>query len=317
MSTEEKALTIMPKDTSRLDAIAGIQGEYAEAMAIAPNGLIRMAATANAIARLRSMLPDDVVGYFMPLQNTRIGFKTDRKEGYPVPVVRECLIEALLHGLQPIGNEFNIIADGMYTTKEGFTGKMHRNGRFSKLRLRFGIPAIQRDEKRAIVSCGATWLFDGVPDSIECEIPVKIDVYKNRSGDTITTMDDAILGKAERKLRCRIWNQATGDTLTDGEAIDATAEVVTDQMEQKALSAADDIRQRLEAKQQQIAAAEEPTDEPDPDTKAALAAAIEAATTPTQVADVADRIDDSGLPKEDIDELMLLAVNRNDAIKGE
>ncbi|MFK5282891.1 hypothetical protein ACI3PL_25325, partial [Lacticaseibacillus paracasei] len=57
----------------------------------------------------------------MALQGNRLGFKTDKDKsgGYPESVVKNCLIEAVLLGIQPTGNQFNIIAGNMYPTKEG------------------------------------------------------------------------------------------------------------------------------------------------------------------------------------------------------
>ncbi|MBN1404168.1 MAG: hypothetical protein JW942_06870 [Opitutales bacterium] len=172
---------------------------------------------ANAKIALQERLPDDFVKRLKSgAENCRLGFKTDRPDGYPVPVVRECIIEGLLTGVYPFGNEMNIIAGNSYITKEGFTGLMKRDGRFSDVRIEEDVP-IYEDAKngniRAIVPFTASWKFEGKPDSLKGNIPIRV----NRGMG-----DDAILGKAERKIRCRIWNQATGSVLTDGDAEDAT-----------------------------------------------------------------------------------------------
>src|SRR6185312_14543869 len=76
---------------------------------------------ARGIAKLQTLITPDYMKEIMPLQNTSLGFKTDKADGgYPVEVVKRCLIEAVLWGVQPWGNQFNIIASNMYITGEGF-----------------------------------------------------------------------------------------------------------------------------------------------------------------------------------------------------
>jgi hypothetical protein len=176
-----------------------------------------MAVTAKAFGEMKRLLSDDIVKGFKHLENSKLGFKTDKKQGYPIDVVRSCLIEAHLNGVKITGNEFNIIAEQMYITKEGFTGKMQRDRRFSEVRLNIGVPRTDQANKRSIVACSATWKYNGTDDEIQCEIPVIWNSYLS---------DDAVIGKAERKLRARIWNQATGDILSDGDADGAINEVV-------------------------------------------------------------------------------------------
>jgi len=197
------------KDETPFLAIEQVSEEYHQLIEESRNDFIRMVVTAKAVSAMKKLLTDEIVGVAMALQNTKMGFKTDKKQGYDIATIRNCMIEAHLNGVRIIGNEFNIIAGQMYITKEGFIGKMQRSPDFSNVKLDIGIPRINQAEKRAIVPCSATWNYLGEPDSIKCEIPVKWDSYSS---------DDAIIGKAERKLRARIWNQATGDIVMDGDA---------------------------------------------------------------------------------------------------
>ena len=81
---------------------------------------------AVSINQLQHILTDDIMReYFMPLMNKRIGFMTDlpskkNPSSYSVAEVRTCIIDALMKGLNPTGNQFNIIAGNMYPTKEGY-----------------------------------------------------------------------------------------------------------------------------------------------------------------------------------------------------
>ena len=104
------------------------------------NSLVSCLSAANAMYLLDQVLTDDVVRtYFLPLMNTRAGFLTDRnpakaKRGqqpptpYSIPEVRMCLKDAILKGLLPIGNQFNIIAGSVYITREGYTALLSKMG---------------------------------------------------------------------------------------------------------------------------------------------------------------------------------------------
>lgn len=86
---------------------------------------------AKVITLLREALTEEVMEkVFMPLMNTKVGFRTDRdgkpdkngrvKPPYEVATVREAIIDAAIIGLLPTGNQFNIISGTMYPTKEGY-----------------------------------------------------------------------------------------------------------------------------------------------------------------------------------------------------
>lgn len=199
-------------------------------MALEKMGAIRKGfAMANAVAEMKRLITKEIMESIVPLQNTSLGFRTDNKDGYSPAVVRDCFIEACLRGLNPVGNEFNIISGRCYITKEGFTRLLREMPGLTDLRLSFGVPKIMGD-KGAVVTSAATWKFNGVADSIEREIPVKINAGMG---------SDAILGKAERKLRASIYSQITGSTPSDGEADDSDAIPTT------AKKATDDLNAKL------------------------------------------------------------------------
>jgi outer membrane lipoprotein SlyB len=167
---------------------------------------------ARGIAQLRKMITDDMMAQIMPLQGTSLGFRTDQdnRGGYGVDVVKECLIEALLRGVNPVGNEFNIISQRCYTTKEGFTRLVRDWPGLTDLKEEYGVPRMR--DGGAIVECRASWKLDGRPDAIKCEIPVKVNSGMG---------SDAILGKTTRKLLARVYRQISGSEQTDGDAEDA------------------------------------------------------------------------------------------------
>jgi hypothetical protein len=206
-NVNSKILSI--KNPSQFEPLAAIQSEYHDIVGNTTNEFLRMAVTAKAVSELKKSLPDDMVNGLAALQNSNLGFRTDKPQGYDIETVRTCLIEAVLRGVKPVGNEFNIIAGRFYVTKEGFEGMMKREQRLNKFRMDMKVPELDANGKRAVVHCKATWEWDGKPDVLECEIPIRVNAGMS---------DDAILGKAERKLRARVWKQATGDNLTEGEA---------------------------------------------------------------------------------------------------
>ncbi len=170
---------------------------------------------ANAVAELKKLMPVEFVQSIKNnLENTQLGFMTDRKEGYPVDVIQRVLIEGALKGCFWHDNEINILASNMYITKNGMKGKMQRSRHFKDVKLDMDIPEIVG--KKATVQYKATWKYNDISDSIEGKIPIKLQFAKNDPTFCVTS-DDAIFGKANRKIRARIWEQATGNAIPEGE----------------------------------------------------------------------------------------------------
>jgi hypothetical protein len=171
---------------------------------------------ARCIKAIRAALTPEAMTPIMEMQGTPLGFKTDKDKtgGYDLPVVREALIEAAMVGLVPCGNQFNIIGGRMYTTKEGFTYLLNQVPDL-QYTINYGVPIMKNGG--AIVRTEILWRVDPVglmqPNKKILEIPVRVN---NGMGA------DAILGKADRKAKCWLFNHVTGNTLNDGEAEDGT-----------------------------------------------------------------------------------------------
>lgn len=175
----------------------------------------RAAVLAQGMQRLKDLISDEFIAQnFQPLQGSRLGFLTDKddKGGYDTKTVRECLIEALLRGVQPVGNEFNIIAGQPYITKEGFARLVREFPGLTDLRENYGVPKMSDNGAR--VQCSASWKLNGVEDSLEREFAIKV----NRGMGT-----DAVLGKAKRKLLAAVFDRLTGSEMPEGEVGDAPA----------------------------------------------------------------------------------------------
>ena len=184
---------------------------------------------ADGMHQLRQLLTDDVMKAVSALQGTRLGFNTDRKDhasGYPIPVVRDCFIEATIRGLRAVGNEWNILAGNCYVTLEGLTRLVNEatGGTYAPI---IGLPHTQLDREgrgSALIEAHATWEIDGKKDSQHCD-PAKEDgKTEAEKMDTRIPVKvnkgmgiDALLGKAKRKLLSLDWGQNTKSPVPEGD----------------------------------------------------------------------------------------------------
>lgn len=208
--TTELALRIDEKKIAELEQ--AVDSCSATWMAEGAGRVHKALSLAAGIARLRDLLTSDVMAEIMRLQGSPIGFRTDKDtdHGYPEAVVKECIIEALIRGLYPVGNEFNIIASRFYCTKEGLSRLVREFPTLTDLELDIGVPA--NKSGGVVVSCAAKWKLGGKPCELACDIPIRVN-----QGMIV----DAIVGKAERKLLNRVYKRVTGSEMSDGDAAEA------------------------------------------------------------------------------------------------
>lgn len=224
MSNETALATPLNDQIAALDKLA----EEKNIVALQEQGQFAAAfGMANAIEDLKRAITPEIMKPIMSLQGSALGFRTDkdREGGYPVEVVKEAFIEATLRGFKPVGNQFNVIAGRFYATKEGFEARFRElssRGLITDLKLKPSVPRLSGEG--AIVVYSASWKWKGKADSIDAlEIPVKINKGMG---------DDAILGKAKRKILAAIFSRVTGSEVSDGDAtepaIDVSATKVAD-----------------------------------------------------------------------------------------
>ena len=181
---------------------------------------------AQTIGELRNILTPKVMEPFMKLQNTSIGFKTDNPNGYPVDVVRDCVIEATLKGVYTVGNEFNIISKQCYITKEGYFHKLRDIPNFHWVET----PSIPRNvgDSGAVIKVHLEWTLGKQKSEKELELAIRV----NRGMGA-----DAIIGKALRKARAWLYTTVTGQEIgdgdVDGEIIDVQQTEVKSPFEEK------------------------------------------------------------------------------------
>ena len=229
MSIAEKkqntSLVTIRADLNALATIEGIVGECGLDVLRDENQLVRTMKLAAGIGVLRKLITNEMMQDVMMLQGTSLGFRTDKDSagGYPVNVVKDCMIETVLKGGNMVGNEMNIISARGYFTKEFYTRKLREFPGLTDLVLSPSVPVL-RDTK-AYVSYSATWKLNGRADrldrivrkvdgvDVDSRIPVKVNSGMG---------DDAILGKAERKMRKAIYDYLTGSETSDGDVSDVS-----------------------------------------------------------------------------------------------
>ncbi len=170
---------------------------------------------ADAIVQLKQLLTDEYMAPIMALQGNKLGFKTDKDKegGYKLPDVKNCLIEAVLIGLEPTGNQFNIIASSMYPTKEGCGALLNKHKGLRKWDVIPGLPRINAERTSAAVDVKIKWtLADGTQKEETIPLAIKMDPKY--------TSVDAIAGKATRKGRAWLLSSISGVEITDGDTND-------------------------------------------------------------------------------------------------
>jgi hypothetical protein len=220
-TTTALAVKISDDQLAKLEMIASDCGMLA--LTGDQNRFHRALKLASGVRQLKESMTPELMSLIMDLQGTSLGFRTDKDKdgGYPPAVVKECAIECILKGGQLIGNEMNIIAGRFYATKEYFTRIMREMDGLRDLVLQPGVPNL--GSNGALVPYVATWKYCGVPGRMErvCRLgpdgktvveDTRICVRVNAGMGA-----DAILGKAERKMRAAIYSLITGSQVSDGE----------------------------------------------------------------------------------------------------
>jgi hypothetical protein len=168
---------------------------------------------ARGMQQMRALLKQSVVeAYFMPLQGSPLGFVTDKDAngGYTWEVVRDVVVEALLRGFRPIGNEFNIISGRFYGAKSGFERIVREFPGVSRVQYDLGVPTVS--DKGALVPFVIRWTYDGREMELRGSAPTKEGEFDTRIPVKVNggMGADAILGKATRKMMARVYQRLTG-----------------------------------------------------------------------------------------------------------
>lgn len=208
-------------------ALDRVAGEYALAITEAQGHVEKALLVARGISTLRQRLTGEIMTEVMALMNSPLGFLTDRgphayseknRTPYDVGVVRDCLIESLLLGLYPAGNEWNIISGRCYVTVNGWKRKLEELPGISDVRIAPGIPTLHNGQM--VCRVALSWKLDGTPDQL-----VGPDGKPGHPFPIITHgggTPDQTIGKARRKAYRMAYEKATGSPVTaaDGDVSD-------------------------------------------------------------------------------------------------
>lgn len=196
------------------------------------NQMVEAFATAEAMARLRELMTEPLMKSLMRLMNSPLGFKTDRdsqdKSKYTPEQVRDPMIEGMIRGFRPVGNEINIIAGNFYATKQGMERVVREYPGLTDLRLVPGVPHASQDG--ALVTYQASWKLNGQDDAIECLAATAAGTPDTRLAVRVNKGMgiDAILGKAKAKMLKRIYERLTGSVqFVEDDAIAETSGPLT------------------------------------------------------------------------------------------
>ena len=189
----------------------------------------------NEIALLHEAMTDEIKEKIMKqVMNTKIGFLTDRngraRSGgrAPLPlytrdIVRDCIIDAVTIGLLPTGNQFNIIAERMYPTKEGYTSLLR------KLGVKYFIDTSYdkgQTQNFAEIPCKINYEYNGEKNGFSIIATVKKDYYSSH---------DQLRGIAERMAKNALYEYITGCDFGDADEqssvpiVDAVAEEIKEE----------------------------------------------------------------------------------------
>ncbi len=173
---------------------------------------------AAGMKRIRDLITAEMMQSIMELQGSGLGFLTDKDKegGYPLETVKQVTIEATLRGLNMVGNEVNIIAGRFYAAKSGLQRLVKEWPGLTNFRLHLGIPEARNGN--TVVDALATWRLDRVEQSLERRGKEAIPVRRNAGMG-----EDAILGKAKRKMYAAIYELLAGmkSDFPEGEVADA------------------------------------------------------------------------------------------------
>lgn len=192
--------------------------------------------TARAIGQLSSLLNDRVMADIMPLQNSILGFRTDKQEGYGQTVVRNCVTIALMRGLRITGNEWNIIAGNLYVTKEGYARLLAELPGFANLRMQVSVPKMAGEG--ALVAVTAEWTYQGKERFMRWE-ETKTGDYRIAVKVNKGMGADAILGKARSKALRQIHQTITGsryESIGDADDSQVDGELASEHQNMEAVS---------------------------------------------------------------------------------
>jgi hypothetical protein len=182
------------------------------------------------IATLKENMPAEVVIGLRALQNTAIGFRTDKRDGYGDSVLVACACMALGDGLSLTGNQWNIISGQYFVAKDGWRAKLKKLGAV-RISVEAGMPEDEEaGPQNQNGACRFSAKFSG---RASCAIGQHTYQIESRKGEWLDTRlllssytrelsdaADQMRGKAEARLLKKLYYFASGEAyVCDGEEL--------------------------------------------------------------------------------------------------
>lgn len=195
------------------DAIDAYGGVMADLLHVHPAERALLAA--EALAGLRQALAGEYTDRaLMPLQDSPLGFATDRPGGYPPDVVLDCAVAMWAQGLEPVGNQWMIIAKRPYVRKEGFERLVSRVAQYNiAVRLDPIPPAVRKNGGYASGTVTVKWSLLGLKEGADPKKMVRS--YQARANANNKTLEDNLEGKMKRKALRDLWGIIAGMALPE------------------------------------------------------------------------------------------------------
>lgn len=198
--------------------IKSIASQYSVSALVACDPFEQAIMMGEGMKALQSAMTKEILDRITSVKGSPLGFLTDeagRDKPYPIEVIRDCVIEALLRGFRPVGNEFNIIAGRFYGAQNGYVRLVCNLEGVTDVVEAPGVPTI--GQGRAAVPYVLSCKFNGETVRIERIVTPQMDgriMVKINSG----MGDDGALGKAKRKIYKAMYDRLTNSQFTAADA---------------------------------------------------------------------------------------------------
>jgi hypothetical protein len=175
-----------------------------------PNDITKSLYMADAVNELRTVMRgEEIANVLIDLQNTGVGFKTDKADvGYPINVLVDCAIEALSMGLYLHGNEWNIIGSNCYPAQRGFERLLREHCAKFSIKRHFKNHIPKFIEKK------------GNQSVFEVQIDVSWKTLQMEKRETeilkwhlVGLTNDQVIGKAKKRAFQWLYNELTNNAL--------------------------------------------------------------------------------------------------------
>jgi hypothetical protein len=193
------------------------------------NELVSLATMAAAMESLRKQFDTAVLSLVKPLMNTKLGFQTDRDPSkgyqggpYPDDTIRDALLAGALQGARFTGNEINIIAGGLYLTREFYERMFCNVAGVSHVEPpAIGIPreTVLGDKKYATINARLKFRLHGKQEDLDFSNERAVVVTWNKGMGV-----DAVHGKARKRIYAYAYRYVTGQTFH--ESADDSANII-------------------------------------------------------------------------------------------